>query len=164
MEINQGINRYTDFPFPARRYLPGEDIHPSKRPEGSHLPEGLFTAHAFSAQTWQDSDRFLYAIDLFNYEYWWEAHEVLEGLWHEVGSNTSTGLFIQGLIQIAAALIKKTQAAHRGAQRLSEKGRSKVLVQPGIFLGIDVSLFTQDTDLFITNGKSAPPVIKLKIH
>lgn len=163
MALDRSIIRYTDFPFPARRYLPGEDIHPSKQPSGDHMPKCAFSSTAFGVQTWRDSDRYLYAIDLFNAGYWWEAHEILEDIWREVGPKTPIGLFIQGLIQVAASLIKKTQAFHRGAHRLSEKGLPKILVQSGVFLGIDVREFSQDIVLFLAGTKSTPPVIILII-
>ena len=159
MAIDRHIIRYTDFPFPCKRYLPGEDIHPSKHPSGDHMPKCRFNSISFGVQTWRDSDRYLYAIDLFNYGYYWETHEVLEEIWREIGTKTPTGLFIQGFIQIAAALIKKTQSFHRGARRLSEKGLSKIRLQSGVFLGIDVSVFSEDTASFLAGKKPAPIII-----
>jgi hypothetical protein len=131
--------RYTDFPLPTGRYLPGEGVHPRRRPAASHIPELPDASTAFSAQTWRQSKRYLYAIDLFNYGYWWEAHEVLETLWIETGKKTPAGLFLQGLIQICAALIKKTQAMRFGALRLAGRGMSKMILRKDVFLGIDVN-------------------------
>ena len=38
---------------------------------------------------------YLYAIDLYNYAYWWECHEVLEGLWR-AGQTTEARKFFPG--------------------------------------------------------------------
>ena len=52
---------------------------------------------------WRDCEHFLYGIDLFNAGYWWECHEVLEGLWHASGIGSEAGHVLQAVIQCAAA-------------------------------------------------------------
>jgi hypothetical protein len=83
-------------------------------------------------------------VDLFNHAYWWEAHEAWEGLWsHAEGTQR---LFLQGLIQLAAALLKHRLQSARGCVRLArgardklvEVGRREQLAQQERFMGMDV--------------------------
>jgi len=164
MPTDQNIERYTNFPFPSNRYIPGQGMHPRKSPYGSHIPELPTSSIKFGAKTWRDSFRYLYAIDLFNYGYWWEAHEVLEDLWIVTGKETLTGRFIQGLIQICAALLKETQSIHSGALRLAEKGLSKILLRPDVFLGLDVTRFRDCVESFLSGESSSPPIIVLSVE
>jgi predicted metal-dependent hydrolase len=155
--------RYTEFPFPAQRYLPGQGMpHPNKHPGGSSIPH-IDSAVVFGTETWSVSQRYLYAVDLFNYQYWWEAHEVLEVVWVETGKRTPVGKFIQGLIQIAASLLKQSQSIPKGARRLAKNGLSKIRSQPGVFLGVDVDDFGKQVEVYILGEGSALPIIELKI-
>ena len=115
------IQRYSKVSFPSRRYMPGEGLHPDKDSRGSHIPEITSSKIDFSVWSWQKSEKYLYAIDLFNYQYFWEAHEVLEGLWIDVGRETPTGVFVQGIIQVSAGLLKEVQSNHKSALRLADK-------------------------------------------
>ena len=62
---------------------------------------------AFPQDEWSASEDYLYAIDLYNFAYWWESHEIFEGLWHACGRRTQAGNFFQALIQLAAANLKQ---------------------------------------------------------
>ena len=82
----------------------------------------LFTGRRVSGQLfpgdWQSCELYLYGIDLFNYGYWWEAHEALETVWHAAGQkSTLCGTFIQGLIQLAGAQLKRFIAEPGGHSR-----------------------------------------------
>ena len=50
------------------------------------------------------SEDYLYGIDLYNWTYWWEAHEVFEAFWHAYGRRTPAGNFFQALIHEAKKL------------------------------------------------------------
>ena len=63
-------------------------------------------------------------MDLYNFAYWWEAHESWEGLWHHAEGDYR--LFLQGLIQISAALIKHHMRMPRPARTLSTAGSDKL--------------------------------------
>lgn len=156
------ISRYTDIPFPDKRYQP--DIRmtrPGKDRAGQYIPQ-IPSPVAFNAANWNLSQRYLYAVDLFNYRYWWEAHEVLEELWLETGKQTGIGKFIQGLIQISAALLKTSQP-HSGSRRLAAKGLSKLRLQSGVFLGLDVHEFGWRVEAYIRRETHAPPEIELRM-
>jgi len=114
-----------------------------------------------SDASWQKSVHYLYAVDLFNYGYWWEAHEVFEGLWARATLETPARIFLQGLIQISAALLKESQALHEGALRLAAKGLPKIRSKSAVFLGLDTKLFARDVEAFLSKRRASPPTIVL---
>jgi predicted metal-dependent hydrolase len=89
-------------------------------------------------QGWKDNEDYLYGIDLFNAEYWWEAHEVWERLWHLESPESPVALLLQGLIQLAAASLKENQGESRGADKLVRASLSKLRKLPDVYMGIDV--------------------------
>ena len=162
--IEPNIQRYSETPFPKRRYMPGQGLHPDKDPQGSHIPEIPPSQIKFSARTWRKSEKYLYAIDLFNYQYFWEAHEVLEGLWVNIGRETPTGVFVQGIIQVSAALLKEIQLSHKGALKLAGKGLLKLNSKSGSFLGLKVESFTEEIESFLAGKLKSSPCIILEME
>ena len=138
------LPRYTRRPFPPYRYLPfrGGSGHPHPRndPAGhSYDADEEYLPH-FAADDWADCEPYLYGIDLFNHGYWWEAHEAWETVWLAAGAReTRCGRFVQGLIQLAAAQLKRALGARQGAQSLTDAGCEKLAESQGIYLGIDVA-------------------------
>lgn len=101
-------------PFPAYAYRPGRTPHPTRDAQGhSHgaLPE---SPAAPDPDAWRACPDYLYGIDLFNYGYYWEAHEAWEGLWVACGRRGATARFLQGLINLAAAGFKARAGNARG--------------------------------------------------
>ncbi len=76
-------------------------------------------------------------VDLFNRGAYWEAHEAWEELW--LRAEPELRLFVQGLIQLAAAWHHLRRGNSRGAQRLFRAGLEKLRPYPLLFAGIDVS-------------------------
>lgn len=94
----------------------------------------------FTPDDWTHCEPYLYGIDLFNHGYWWEAHEALEVVWLAAGAReTQCGIFVQGLIQLAAAQLKRVIGSASGAQSLTAAGCEKLEVARGRYLGIDVA-------------------------
>jgi uncharacterized protein len=90
------------------------------------------------------SDPFRDGIRLFNEEYFFEAHEHLEGLWHlERGEPRQ---FLQGLIQICAAFHHFQNGNLIGAVDLLKRGPDKMRRYPGRFLGIDAATLIAKVD------------------
>ena len=58
-----------------------------------------------------------WAVDLFNYGYYWEAHEVWEGNWHAFGRSGSKADFVKGLIKMSAAGVKAREGNSTGVRR-----------------------------------------------
>jgi hypothetical protein len=80
----------------------------------------------------------LYGIDLYNYAYWWESHEVFEAFWHAAGLDTEQGTFFQALIQFAAANLKRFLGNKDAAHKLVRSGLLRLRKVPPIYMGIDV--------------------------
>jgi hypothetical protein len=55
-------------------------------------------------------------VALFDAGYYWEAHEVWEGLWHAVGRRGATALVLKGLIKLAAAGVKVRERREPGVR------------------------------------------------
>ena len=90
------------------------------------------------------SDPFRDGIRLFNEEYFFEAHEHLEGLWHlEHGEGRA---FLQGLIQVCAALHHFQNGNLIGALDLLKRGPDKMRKYPSNYMGIDSRQLLEDVD------------------
>lgn len=64
------------------------------------------------------------AVSLFNRRYYWETHEVLERVWMDAQGPTK--LFLQGIIQAAAALYHVLNANPKGVIKLAEDSATKL--------------------------------------
>ena len=107
------------------------------------LPPGL----------WRQNEDYLYGVDLYNFAYWWEAHEAWEGLWHQ--AEDTYRLFLQGLIQVSASLIKYHMRMLRPLRTLSTAGRDKlrqVVAEcddaSGNYMGLNLPNFLDIADTF----------------
>jgi hypothetical protein len=158
--------RYSRRPFPPYRYLPfqgGNSLpHPRTDPAGhSYDSDEEYVAH-FTPDDWFDCEPYLYGIDLFNHGYWWEAHDALEAVWLAAGQrSTQCGVFVQGLIQVAVAQLKRVIGATAGAQSLTAAGCEKLAVAQGIFLGIAVAPLIAEAQRCLREGGDAFPQITL---
>jgi hypothetical protein len=107
--MNPGMNRLSDEPFPPYAFVPGG---PWPHPRGSAagpLPTPVVEG------AWARSDTYLRGIALFNAGYYWEAHEVWEGLWHAHGRRGPTADLLKALIKLAAAGVKVRERMSAGA-------------------------------------------------
>jgi predicted metal-dependent hydrolase len=155
------IERYTTLPFPSFSYIPKLHIHPEKLSEKPHIPLLPELTEKFSVHSWKNCTNYLYAIDLFNYGYYWEAHEVLEKLWLSAGKKSPEGIFVQGIIQVSVAMLKWSQSNTTGLKRLTEKALPKLLSQDGIYLGMDSNNFIRQIKAFVAEEQKNPPLIIL---
>ena len=150
-------NRYCpEMLFPSYRHIPGITPHPLRDPLGHsyHLNDEVVDTQ-LSPEMWRQNNTYLYGVDLFNFAYWWEAHEAWEGLWHP--AEDTYRLFLQGLIQISASLIKYHMRMLRPLRTLSTAGRDKlrqVVIECGknenIYMGIDLIGFLDILDTFFS--------------
>ena len=101
--FNNNWNRYCpQQPFPPYRHLPGVTPHPIRDPLGhSYGIEEEENENPLPPEMWQQNEAYLHGVDLYNFSYWWEAHEAWEGLWHQ--AEDTYRLFLQGLIQVSAS-------------------------------------------------------------
>ena len=88
-------------------------------------------------------DRFYKGIEEFNSGRYFEAHEVLEDLWHEYRESDRT--FLQGLIQLSAGFYHFQCANWKGASSQLAKGIKKLEPYKPQHLGIDLATFLSET-------------------
>jgi len=104
------------------------------------------------------------AIRLFNTEYFFEAHEVLEDVWHVERGDSR--LFLQGLIQVCAAYHHFQNGNLVGAITLLERGADKMRRYPPRYLGFDAGKLISEVDRdrkridVIQRGETADTTIK----
>ena len=140
-------------PFPPYRHVPGVTPHPINDVNGHSYGVHEETDDPIPPpEAWSENDDYLYGVDLYNFAYWWEAHEAWEGLWQK--AEDEYRLFLQGLIQISASLIKYHTRQLRPLRSLSIAGRDKVrrvqkdLDNPDTYMGINVIEFLSCLDTF----------------
>ncbi|MHB1425563.1 MAG: DUF309 domain-containing protein [Gemmataceae bacterium] len=103
-----------DVAFPPYTFVPGRTPHPLRDPDGHLFGQTPELPPPLDPQHWQESSAYLHGVDLFNHGYYWEAHEVWEGLWRAAGRTGMTADFLKGLIKLAAAGVKVRQGQPRG--------------------------------------------------
>ena len=132
--------------FPAYRYLPGETPHPTRDPRGHSyaVAEPASPASCPPPDEWRRSEEYLYAIDLYNHGYFWEAHESWELLWRAAPETSAQHVFLQALIQAAAASLQRRLGAEAGARRLARRAAARlreVAAAAPSCMGVDVLAF-----------------------
>ena len=93
--------------FPPYSYVPGAGWpHPKSHPLGHSYHNIESRPLAIDPARWRESQEYRSGIELFNAGYYWEAHEVWEGLWHAAGRSGDLADFFKALIKLAAAGVK----------------------------------------------------------
>ena len=90
------------------------------------------------------ADRVRDGVRLFNERYFFEAHEVLEDVWHE--DHGESRLFLQGLIQVCAGFHHFQNRNCRGAAELLQRGADKMRKYPAGFMGLDSDRLLDEVD------------------
>ncbi len=157
------IARYAHRSFPSYRYRPGASPHPRRDPGGHSCGTPEPALARFAPRAWARSGDYLHGVDLFNHGYYWESHEVFEALWNAFGPRTPEGLFFQGLVQIAAAHLKRAQGQERGARALARRGVANLSVLSGRRFGLDVERFAGATRRYFEEERGKAPRIRLRM-
>jgi uncharacterized protein len=108
--------------FPPYTYVPGQAPHPIRDPAGHMYGQEPAPAQLL-VEEWWNCEEYLWGLDLFNYGYYWEAHEAWEGLWHAAGRTGAVADFLKGLIKLAAAGVKTREGSLVGRQRHLRRAR-----------------------------------------
>ena len=154
--------RYSLRPFPPYRYIPGRTPHPRRHPLGHSHGQPEPTGQLFPADRWGISDDYRYGVDLYNFAYWWESHEIFEAFWHASGRDSEQGNFFQALIQLAAANLKQTTNNEAAAHRLVRAGIIRLERCATPYMGIDVTLVLQALHGYLTGLQPDLPLIRLR--
>src|SRR5437762_3058706 len=133
------IPRYCkERPLPAYSYVPGLTPHPINDPRGHSFGLQVEETQPLVEASLRGNRTYLYAIDLFNQGFYWEAHEAWEALWHAAGRKGVTAEFLKGLIKLAAAGVKAREGRAAGVRRHAQRAEE-------LFRGVAA---TADTDWF----------------
>ena len=102
---------------------------------------------------WGTDPAAMFAADLFDHRYFWEAHEAWEAMWHECPKPSVDRDVLQSLIQTAAALLQFHLGAHRSAALLLDRARKRMeRINLSHHQGIDIDGLFQDTEEFFLDG------------
>lgn len=140
--------RYSAKPFPAYRFVPGLNPHPRSDPRGHSYGQPDVRPTEWRPEAWRSLEGYLFGVDLFNYAFWWECHETLEGLWHAAGRTTVSAQFLQGIILVAAANLNRHLGRISASRSQAEDGLARfegALALGPVFMGVDIPLFRKRT-------------------
>ena len=125
--------------------MPGRQPHPIRDPRGHSFGIKRDDPEPPDPRRWRTRRAYLYGIDLFNHGYYWEAHEVWEGLWRAYGRRGPTAAFFRALIGLAAAGLKVRGGNLRGvrthARRAADLFNETVLEMGSVevrYMGLDL--------------------------
>jgi len=114
LDVTEGPRFVPGAEFPPYTFIPFRTPHPVRDPNGHLFGKTIELPPPLAPDRWAESRAYLHGVDLFNHGYYWEAHEVWEGLWRAAGRTGATADFLKGLIKLAAAGVKVRQGQPRG--------------------------------------------------
>jgi hypothetical protein len=104
--------------LPPYTYVPGGQWpHPTGDSRGHSFGKSEPPPAPLAESSWRENETWLFAIDLFNHGFYWEAHEAWEGLWHACGRTGPEANLLKGLIKLAAAGVKSLEGRPRGIKQ-----------------------------------------------
>ncbi len=123
-----------EIPFPPYAFISGRHPHPVSHPQGHRFGVIEEPLPAPDAAALGSNAHFRHGVDLFNHGYYWEAHEVWEGLWLACGRRGKLADFLKALIRLAAAGVKAREDnrdgvmkhARRTAELFTQTGHSRL--------------------------------------
>ncbi len=171
--FDPGTRRYAPhLAFPEYRHVLGETPHPRTDPRGhSFGAEDPCASASLAADSWQSNETYLFGVDLYNFAYWWEAHEQWEALWRREEPGAEAGSFLQGLIQLSASLLKWHGGNQRGFTQLVTKGCERLTrvaggLEGGCFMGVNAEQVVAQYQVFAKKQQAArqykPPLLLLE--
>ncbi len=130
--------------LPRRGYLPGRVPHPPVASTGLGATGAPAREDLRHPRHWRANTFYLLGADCFNRGLWWEAHETWEHAWNAAGRRSRQGRFLQGLIQIAAAFLKRRLGDDEAAGRLLAAGIKKLAAtRAASYMGLEIAAFTR---------------------
>ncbi len=115
----------------------------------------------------EDDISFQKAIELFNNQEWYVAHDALEDIWHK--TDGMERITIQAILQIAVAQVHLSNANYTGATILYGEGLGRLTNKKVPDLGLDLKEFINKLKerLLILQGggdliDTFPPILKRK--
>ena len=84
-------------------------------------------------------DNFLNALNLFNNQKWYEAHDAFEDIWNTLQGDERQ--IIQGILQVSVSQFHLSKGNLNGATILLGEGLGRIKNRTNIDLGIDLESF-----------------------
>lgn len=147
-------------PLPAHAHLPGVNARPADdflAAAGVVIPARTVAAEAADNIGWR------YGIRLFNAGYFWEAHDVLEGVWMNAAPNSRERHLVAAVIQLANGWLKQAMGRDRAASRLAGLALDHVerayAGHVGRLMGLDRAALAEATFRLRATSESAPAVL-----
>jgi hypothetical protein len=138
--------------------------HPLSDPTGHRCGEHDDPAMLLTDAAWQTNETWLWAIDLFNHGYYWEAHEAWEGLWHTAGQRGDAADFLKGLIKLAAAGVKSREGNAAGVRRHAIRAGELLAPFRGtVQFGLNVNELLVATEAIGRDADSLPDTTRTKV-
>ena len=91
--------------------------------------------------TKSSKDSLIIALNLFNDNKWYEAHDAFEEIWNSVDGDERQ--VIQGLLQVSVSQLHLSRGNLNGATILLGEGLGRIKTRTKIDLGIDLESFCQ---------------------
>jgi hypothetical protein len=155
--------RYSSHLWPAYRFVPGVSPHPRRHPKGHSYGQPEPAPSPLAPGQWHANEAYLFGVDLYNFAFWWECHEIFEGFWRAAGAKSEQGRFFQALIHVAAANLKVCMGNPSAAHRLSKAALKRFYVMPQTYMGIDIRVFERDIQAYTDDFRLTPALIRLQI-
>ena len=89
-------------------------------------------------------DNLVFALNLFNEEKWYEAHDAFEDIWNNVDGDERQ--VIQGILQVSVSQFHLTKGNLNGATILLGEGLGRIKTRTKIDLGIDLESFCKSLE------------------
>jgi hypothetical protein len=141
--------------LPLYAFRPGINPHPNK--EGGHQyqrPEPSPTKLVKS------NPDFLYAIDLYNDGYFWEAHIFLEAIWNYHKRIGNEADFCKALIKLSAGSLKRE--INQDPQAMQHFKSAKEIIES--IEGYDFNFLNKEELLEVINSCMINKVLKIKLN
>jgi predicted metal-dependent hydrolase len=90
-------------------------------------------------------------IEEFNKQFFFEAHDTLEDLWHGIRGHDR--LFVQGLIQVSVAFYHLFNQNYRGATSQFSKGLEKLRAYLPEHRGIHLETFYREVETWLSKAE-----------
>ena len=97
-------------------------------------------------------DSLNYALNLFNDQKWYEAHDVFEEIWNNVDGDERQ--IIQGILQVSVSQFHLSKGNLNGATILLGEGLGRIKNRTNIDLGIDLESFSISLDSLLKKLQS----------
>ena len=81
-------------------------------------------------------DNFLNALNLFNNQKWYEAHDAFEDIWNTLDGDERQ--VIQGILQVSVSQFHLSKGNHNGATILLGEGYGRIKNRTNVDLGINL--------------------------